>query len=213
MVVKPISQRVTDAFDDGTLASFGSDYLGLALERWSEVVRLERRTATLMIVVGVGFVLLAGAEAAEFTLGPLKLTNVHSILVLGPVILSFLFYELLLFDLAELEYKAITDSLMGRLHPTIRDNDLHFALAPATPAVWGKEPERSLSAAESRSLRTLDRLNSGISAVLAFGTLIFLAYTFVHLYGDAHTSALAVTVALGVTCFNVLRGLLLATSS
>jgi hypothetical protein len=43
-VLKPMDERVVDAFDDETRDKFGLKYLEVALDRWSEITATVRRT-------------------------------------------------------------------------------------------------------------------------------------------------------------------------
>jgi len=209
-VVKSLDERVADGFDDKA-SPFRARYLDIALERWSEITRTARRTAIFIVVLGVGFVLVAGAQKAEFTLGPLKLTNVSSVLTIVPAIVSFALYELAALMLAASNHSKIVEALVERFYPSIAANDLDLVLAPATASLWGHEVWLGMRRRAEPGLVavTLSRLNSWLGMTVILAPLPFLVLAFNHLYQDARADKLAVSAAAVFAVVNVLRMFLL----
>jgi len=157
-------------------------YLEIVLERWSEIASARRRTGTLIVSLGVGSVSLAGAKHGEFTLGPLKLTNVSSVLTIVPATISFLLYELAALMAAAQRYRHVVKALVGRLYPPVAANDLGRLLAPAAPALWGHDQWSVIREfARNRSTTVLGGLNAGLGVALVLGPFVFLAYAFAEL--------------------------------
>jgi hypothetical protein len=201
-----IRLRIAAAFEDDPARSFGSRYVEIMLERWCELNRASKRISTLMVILGAGFVLLAGAKTAEFNLGPLKLTNVASILTIAPVIVSFLLHEFVVLVSAAARYREVAYEATANLYPTIEDNDLQRMLAPPTASLWGREQWRQLREKPcSRVARLAEQLDVGVVLALTFGTIGFLVYAFATLFRDPHTSGPLVGVAVVVAGFNLIR--------
>jgi hypothetical protein len=190
-------------------AEFGDKYLDLLLASWYELARALRRTTTYMVLLTVTFVLLSGAQQTEFTLGPLKLTNVESVLPVVPALLSFFLYEWVVLVSATDRYKKVADTLLKKMHPTIVANDLELMLRPPVAMMWGGE---AWSAVRSEPAGLAGRLLSsaalGIGAVLLFGGLAFHVFAFVDLYGNDGRNTLAVTISLVFCVFNLARAFL-----
>ncbi|MFL5782140.1 MAG: hypothetical protein ACJ760_12580 [Thermoleophilaceae bacterium] len=214
MAYRSIADRIEFGFDDESLAAFGLDYLKLLLDRWSEVARTLRRTGTLIVLLAVAFTLLVGAKSSAIVVGPLKITNVASVLPLIPAILSFLVYELIVSAGAVAMFDTVMTSLVERMHPTVTQNDLEYLLAPATGSLWGDDPWRQLRTnPPGRASRVLSALDAVGGVGLLFGSLVFEAFAFYKLYVHPHTNAVAVSVALLFAAFNVVRAVLLLTES
>lgn len=88
-----IRERVEHAFDEQTAAAFGIQYLEILLTGWRGLVVSLRRTTLSLVVLVVVFMLLLNAKEAQFTLGPLRLTNVAAVLTLIPLLVAALAYE------------------------------------------------------------------------------------------------------------------------
>jgi hypothetical protein len=206
---KTLDQRIEDGFDETTLRAFGVDYLKLLLDRSSELARGLRRTGTLIIVLAVVFMLLVGAEKGEVTLGPLKLTNLASVLPVFPVVISFLFYELIVLFDGQITYEQVLGHLVRRLYPRLRESELDALLAPATASLWGLETWRDVRSKPPSTAGRAVRILDAIALIVLFVVSVaFPVYAFFALYDHPHTNAVAVTVAAAITGFNVARAYL-----
>jgi hypothetical protein len=208
VVIKALPARVADGFSGAALAEFGPQYLNVVLDRWSQIARALRRTTVVIVVLGVGFVLFEGAKQPTFDVGPLEISSRAAILPVIPVVVSFLVYEWVLLAIAFATYRGVVVSLIRTMHPSVASNNLEVLLYPPVASLWGHEQWRSIRdrppGAETRRLDLIDR---SVQPILLGATFVFLAYTFVYLYGHGDPSA--VTAALVAVVINLVRSCLL----
>lgn len=209
MPYQTLAKRVDEGFDDHALDSFGVEYLKLLVERTSEFARAARRTGTLIVVLAVAFVLLLGARNAEIGVGPLKVTNVASVLPLLPVVLSFLVYELVVLVLGQMTFEDAVGAVVRRMYRDLHDHELDLLLTPATAALWGRERWRHLRPTApgrmARAVRTFDRL---LIAGLVGGSIAFMGVAVSRLEDHPHVNDALVSVAGLIVVANVVRTLL-----
>jgi hypothetical protein len=211
MAAKSMKKRVEEAFDpEGADAAFCEKYLDLLYANWAAIATSLRRTATLVIVLMLGFVLLTQSRDAQFTLGPLKFTNVASVLVVAPALVSFLMFELYSLVLASRLYREATNAVMRRLHPSVQANHLNLLLAPPTASLWADNGWTSLQVSHSDFLSKIFEWTMLVAALtILMGTGFFLIYAYVTLYEGGRANSVAVTASAVFACFNVFRAGLL----
>jgi hypothetical protein len=209
MAAKTYHQRVSDAFADKTderLVEFGDRYLDHILDASKALAESLRRTVIAIATLVTVFFLLAGAKSAQFTLGPLKLTNVSSVLTLIPALVAFLSYEFCAVLTAGFRFEALKTALIRKLHPQLFADDLHHMLGPISLQAWGTPQWRLLRATEpnwaTKVLRPLD-----VTVVFSiFGaTLGFIVYSFWYLFHDPHVSIIAVVASAVFSVLSLAR--------
>ncbi len=196
-----IRERVERGFDESTAATFGEQYFNALLISWREVNQSLRRTTLFLVVLIVGFVLLKDAKAAQFTLGPLRLTNVSAVLTLIPVLVGLLAYEFVALVAAQSTYRKVLGELLRVLHRSVYEHDLEYMLAPPTVMLFGNIGgtwESLRATAPRRSRAFLDRTGTGIAVTLLLGGPAFLIYAYAYLYSDRHANSFAVSLGLAV---------------
>jgi hypothetical protein len=204
-----IDERVRKAFDSGTLEKFGLRYLEAIIESWREAEQNMRRAVAFAGILVVIFFLLAHAKNAEVTFGPLKLTNVAAVLTLIPTLVAFLGHEFAERNASSERYEAVCGALVNLLAKSIRENDLDNLLAPEVVHPMGRVEGRSwqnIQLGGSRAAYAVMDVTKYIGiAVVFLGSIAFLVYAYVYLYGDRHASSAAVSIALAITAVYVIR--------
>jgi hypothetical protein len=197
------------AADDADI-SFGEKYLELLYANWAQIASTLRRTVTLLVVLVVGFLLLNHTKSAEFTLGPLRLTNIASVLILVPAIVSFLGYEFLALQAAQNRYEEVSQEVVRVLHKPVRDTDLDVLLQPPTASLWGENGWFDVRDSEPGLVsKLLEWSGLTIAYSLLFVALAFLVYAYVALYENSHANTVAVTISALFSVFNGLRAALI----
>jgi hypothetical protein len=212
MAGKSVHKSAEEAFDAETKAAFGDTYLQLIYSNWSDSVRTLRRTVLMLVLVVVGFLVLNNAESGAVELGPLRVDNLSAVLTLIPAVASYLLFEVVDLVIADHYYKEAASAPMKMIHPSIYAHDLELFLEPATGFAMGAGPTTSLKPNSSGTLPELREFCEMIViAALIFGVLGFVGFAFLDLYGNDHTSTLAVSASLLFSFFNLVRaGLALA---
>ena len=215
MPAKAIEERIKAAFHSGSPDhEFGEKYLDLLYANWCAVARALRRTSVLLVGLVVAFLSLAYARNTEFTLGPLRLTNISSVLVLVPAIVSLLAYEFFVLGTARIRYRDTIRALVQLLHPSVSENDLQLLLEPPTASLWSDEGWLKLRESEPGIASKLIGWGGNVVLFsLVLGTLAFLVYAYVTLYENSHANTLGVTASLVFAVFNGVRGVLVLADS
>jgi len=208
-----LHDRINAAFkegDDDRLANFGDRYLDHVIEAEKAIADGLRRTVVQIALLVTVFVLLAGAQKAQFEFGPLKLTNVAEVLILVPPIISVLYFDFGSLLAASYEYEGVRALVVGRLYPKLRRENLSAILGPLSLQVWGFEnwqDIRGLSGYRlSGLLKQVNRI-VGVSALL--GVAGFFVYAYLHLFHDSKANTVAVLLSLAFSLLNMLRVFLL----
>jgi sterol desaturase/sphingolipid hydroxylase (fatty acid hydroxylase superfamily) len=203
MPTEPIDVRIRAAFDHNTLEKFGLRYLEAIIGNWRDAEQTMRRLLGFAGVLVVVFFLLLHAKNAEVAFGPLKLTNVAAILTLAPTVVAYLMHEYIDHMGACERYEDACEELVKLLAPSVRENDLDTLLAPEVVHPMGRAADRSwdsLRIAPRPVTREIMRVTQLIGIVVVlFGTLAFLVYAYIYLYGDPHANGTAVSIGLAIT--------------
>jgi len=209
----PFHKRFTGAFDETTLKAFGPKYLDSLLAGWRDAVETMRRDQLLIGALVIGFLLLANAKNAAFTLGPLRLTNLSAVLTLTPALVALLGYEWLESTVTQAAYRAAVRELLYLMHPTIVEYNLESFLTPpviqlmgAVGPSWMKLRTRPRNTWEAVAARTALSILFG----LVLGFAVFLVFAYEHLFLDPHADVIAVSVSLGVSLLFVGRSVVVA---
>jgi hypothetical protein len=209
VAIKPLDDRLRDGFDPHTLDKFGLRYLEAIIESWRESEQTMRRTLAFAGLLVVIFFLLTHAKTAEVTLGPLKLTNVAAILILIPTLVAFLGHEWMELLCAAERYESVSEGLTRLLAPSLHENDLDVLLAPPVVHPYGRLADRSWmeirSSAKPASRKTLEFITYLVVVVVLLGSIAFLVYSYIYLYGDPHANAVPVSIGLAVTAVYAVR--------
>jgi hypothetical protein len=203
---KALSARIQDAFGEPAAREFGDKYLARVVQSSDVIAQSLRRTVILVAGLVVAFLLLAGAETAEFDLGPLKVTSVPSVLTLIPAVVGMLYYDVFLLLSLSHRCRVLRDSLIKTLHPTVFDEDLEVFLGtPTTNPLGGHRWLDIRVTPEGWPARVQVPLRYAFDLVLLFGGLAFLVYAYWHLFDDGDTSTWAVVGSLVVSAVSVVR--------
>ncbi|HTB71065.1 MAG TPA: hypothetical protein VK707_08800 [Solirubrobacteraceae bacterium] len=197
-----------DAFNDDTLAAFGQHYLDALLTTWREIMQSMRRSTLLLVALLITFVLLKGAKHAEVTVGPIKLTNVVSVLTIIPALISLLLYEFVSLISAHAVYRNVVGETMRIMHRGVYDSDLEYLLGPATVTFFGggsRTWEELRSTRPGLSRRFLDATTLLIITAIIGSAFGFIYYAYRYLYQDSHANGLAVSISLAVTVLVLAR--------
>jgi hypothetical protein len=210
VAIKPLGDRVAEAFEDEDVRAFGDKYLDHLLTSAQAIADALRRTSTFVVVLILVFFLLANARTAEFTFGPLKLTNVAAVLTLIPAVVSFLSYEFIVLLHAGNRYEKLKDATIAVLFPGLYQNDLEDSLSPVTTQAWGAHRGLGLRSVEKGWMASvLDESIWIVGAAIIFGTLGFLVYAYVHLFQEPKAHDVVVAVSLVFAACNVGRAVLI----
>jgi phosphoglycerol transferase MdoB-like AlkP superfamily enzyme len=209
----PLRDRVEAAFAEQTARSFGHSYLEALLVGWREIAQSLRRSLALVVVLMVAFFLLKNSKTSDFTLGPIKLTNISSVLTVLPVLVSVLIYECMGLVSAFSMYREMTGEVVRSLHPSIYENDLEMMLAPPTITLIGGVGENWEGIRKSPP--GLPGSILGATTVAIFAAIVgasfgFLTYAYGYLYTDTHVNSLVVSLSLGASVLYAVRALALA---
>jgi hypothetical protein len=207
---RTLEERIQAAFDPTTGdIAFGEKYLELVYANWCAIASSLRRTSVLIVTLMVAFLSLAHTRNTQFTLGPIRLTNVASVLVLVPAIVSLLTYEFFVLGTARIRYRDAVRALIRLLHPSVWEHGLGLLLEPPTTSLWSEEGVLTLRESDAGVASKLVRLSGiGLLSALIVAAVSFLVYAYVILYGDAQASTVAVSASLLFAIFNGTRGLL-----
>lgn len=204
-------ERAKEAFDENGASAFAPAYLDGLWAGWNDAARAARRTGTILVSLVVGFILLTHAKNTAFTLGPLKLTDITSVLILVPAIASVFLYELYVLEFAQVRYGEVSLAVVGQVYPAVRKSGLDVMLRPATASLWGNDGWRGIRLKKSGIASVwLRRLQDVVLLALLVGVIGFLAYAYWTLYKSHHANTIAVSSSLAFSAFNVLRVALLA---
>jgi hypothetical protein len=209
--MRSAGERVARAFPDPVDYDRADRYLEWVLAAFSQIVATARRTTTVAAVLVMIFLLFAGETKAEFTLGPAKITNVGTLLVLIPGAVSLLLYEFVVLIFAYARYETVFVALFDRLYPRLASEDLDALVGPPTPSIWGGEESwQGLRGSPGGKLYGF-RVLSGIGAmvVLAVACVAFLVLAYLHVHRELDVSATAFWASVGFSVLNVVRMALL----
>jgi hypothetical protein len=204
----PLRDRVADAFDSETSGKFGELYVTALLDNWREIARAFRRSLLLAVALIVGFYLLRGAKNAELTLGPLKLTNVTSVLTIIPALLAVVAYECVSLLAAFAAYRDAMGEVVRKLHPKVYENDLELLLVPPTLTLLGgigSSWEDLRKKPPGISEKVLSITSTVVFAAIIGGSAGFLVYAYSYLYRHSHVNTIAVSVSLCVAVIYAIR--------
>ena len=204
-------ERAKEAFDENGAPAFAPAYLDGLWAGWTDAARAARRTGTLLVSLVVGFILLTHAKNTAFTLGPLKLTDITSVLILVPAAASILLYELYVLEFAQVRYREVSLAVVDQIYPAVRKSELDVMLRPPTASLWGNDGWRRVRLKDSGIASVLlDWLQDIVLLALLGGVIGFLAYAYWTLYKGHHANTIALSSSVAFSAFNVLRVVLLA---
>jgi len=206
MAKSVIRQRIDELFSAPSSHQDFKDYivqvrtnLGSAEER---LQKLFLRSLFLM----VAFVLFSRAGISEFTLGPLKITDLSLVQKLIPAIMAYTYYELHAAATMRRLLREVHDELLNVLNETLAKKDLQFYLLPHSPFV----AEEIISRAPDCSLAPLVvNLSLPLIASIIIAPLAFLVYAFMRCFAQFGFGDVLVWIVLIVSFLFSFQGFIL----
>ena len=203
-------EEIEKAFSASDQDGFGKEYLRYLIESERKIADALRRTVVQIAVLAAVFILLAGAQTARFTLGPLTLTNVSGVLVLLPPAIAILSFDFASSLSVASQFEAVRALLIRHLHPTLPEQHLSAMLGPITLQVWGVENWQDIRRLQSsKTTKALARLNNIVGVSIFLGLVCFFFFGYWHLFNDPQAELLLLIPSLVFCIVNVGRVLLL----
>jgi hypothetical protein len=103
---------------------------------WKEVSSSIRSTVILIVVAMTLFELLSRAAVEEMSFGPVKIKDLALVEKLIPVVVAYLFYQLVSQYLRWRSMEITYNYLMTRFHSAISGNNFDLLLYPSMPALF-----------------------------------------------------------------------------
>jgi hypothetical protein len=177
-VAKSLDQRAQDAFGDND-ASYAEEFVKSARESLKEVSDSLTRTTLLVLTLCAAFELLARAPG-KITFFGIELTEPGVIEKLLPIVIAYLFYEQRILSVKWADLVTISQSLMRRFHPRVRENGLDTLLHPRLLALWdvGKLTEERYRPSEEFDYQVSSAFSLGVLIL----PLLFQIYAFARLF-------------------------------
>ena len=206
MTPKPIQDRIVETFG-GSAAdrAFAERYLEILLENWRSTQERGRRLVGLTALLIAAFFLLAGAKVSEVEVAFIRVTNVATVVTFIPLVVSFIYFELLVIAIWDTHYEALRTALVRELYPTFFANDLQVTLGvPAAFTGSGAEIHVFRFKRPGRE-GVLSVLDNTYQAVFILAPVGFLVYAFIHLLEVSKADRAVVIGGAVVAAINVVR--------
>jgi hypothetical protein len=203
-------QGIEEAFSASDDDGFGKEYLRYLIESEQKNADALRRTVVQMAVLAAAFILLAGAQTARFTVGPLTLTNVSGVLILLPPAIAVLSFDFVSALSVALQFEAVRALLIRHLHPKLSAEHLSAMLGPVALQAWGVENWQEIRRLQPSTMtKALSRANNVVGVAIFLGLICFFVFSYWHLFNAPHADLLLVIPSLVFCALNMGRVLLL----
>jgi hypothetical protein len=168
-VSKSITQRATDAFEDGSEAE-AKDYLANLSSAWKDIsASLAKQTLLLFLLMATFELLVYQHSTASITVGSLSISNSSVVLIALPTIVAYLIYDEFRLSARWSDMDNAYNTIYRRFWLKQYNNDLYVLTAPMLPGLWRIGTSAS-KGNELRSERFIFKVNIlvSISAILLF---------------------------------------------
>jgi hypothetical protein len=177
-----IARRVDDSFNDGDRESVVK-YTDWLLSSMNTISQNLRRIATLILLLVVVFELIVQSPKVEVSIGAFRITRNSAPLTFIPVIVAYLYFQLILDSVKLSELIAAFKAVFEKWSANAASNGLGLFISPAMPIYWNF----SMSAPPSVKKRH-NKLEDGISILLIttmlLGVLAFEGQAFYLLFNS-----------------------------
>jgi hypothetical protein len=201
---------VDRAFAGGAASGYHEFYFAKLLESWRETTAQLRRTTILMIGLMVIVVLLTSGDVAEVSVGPIKMADLGVAAKLLPVVIGFLYLDLVLQFFSAMAYNELYADVASKLMPRVYEEELDVPLAPTLGAMWGGRSILSIGGAAPRATSAVNVLNILCGATFVLSPVGVLAWEYVQLFGKFGARDLILWFSLLATLVCVLRAVAVA---
>jgi hypothetical protein len=154
-------------------------YVDRVLESWRDTTTQLRRTSVLLIISLVAFALLSSGDAQSVSVASIKVANIEPVVALAPVVIAFLYLDLVLQLFSAYEYSELYTDASQQIRPDLHKKELDIPLAPTLGAMWGGRSILSAGIAKSASTRAVDVLNALCGAAFLLLPFLFLTWAIV----------------------------------
>ena len=179
-------RRVQEVFGSERDDEEAQWYLDRLLESWRDTTTQLRRTSVLLIVSLLAFALLASGDAQSVSVASIKVANLDPVIALAPVVIAFLYLDLVLQLLSAYEYSELYTDASKQVRPQLHKHELDVPLVPTLGAMWGGGSILSVGMDRTASTRVVDVLNAlcGLAfLLLPFLVLVWAIVTVIDRFG------------------------------
>jgi hypothetical protein len=173
---------VYSAFAGDDVSAYHELYLTKLLESWRETTAQLRRTTIQMIGFMVILVLLTSGDIQEVSVGPIKMADLGVAAKLLPVVVGFLYLDLVLQFFSALAYTELYGDVAEELMPSVYAAELDIPLAPTLGAMWGGRSILSIGSHDDRVADIVDVLNALCGVTFVLAPLGVLAWEYLQLF-------------------------------
>jgi hypothetical protein len=196
---------VDRAFASGAASGYHEFYLAKLLESWRETTAQLRRTTVLMIALMIVVVLLTSGDVKEVSVGPIKMADLGVASKLLPVVVAFLYLDLVLQFFSAMAYTELYADVARKLVPSVFEEELDVPLAPTLGAMWGGRSILSIGASAPWAASIVNVLNILCGATFVLSPVGVLAWEYVQLVRKFGSGDVIVWFSLLATLVCVLR--------
>jgi hypothetical protein len=154
-------------------------YVDRVLESWRDTTTQLRRTSVLLIVSLLAFALLSSGDAQSVSVASIKVANIDPVIALAPVVIAFLYLDLVLQLFSAYEYSELYTDASKQIRPELHKHELDVPLAPTLGAMWGGRSILSAGMDKTASTRAVDVLNALCGVAFLLLPFLFLVWAIV----------------------------------
>ena len=172
-------RRLEKTFDPELDTEQAEWYVDRVLESWRDTTTQLRRTSVLLIVSLLAFALLSSGDAQSVSVASIKVANLDPVIALAPVVIAFLYLDLVLQLFSTYEYSELYTDASKQIRPELHKHQLDVPLAPTLGAMWGGRSILSAGLDKTASTRAVDVLNVLCAVAFLLLPFLFLAWAIV----------------------------------
>ena len=173
-------------------------------EQWSAIPPALGRSLTRVLLLAGAFELIARGAVSEASLGGLKFEDLELLQAAIPVLVAYLFYDVVALTRQYLEFQEVHDSVIADLRAAPVDAALTRFLQPRQPSILGAVFDHT----QGKWSGYLNRIGNSLFWLLILSIILFEVYAY---FLQARLDPGPVTVLSGfVTLFFLIYGLAIA---
>jgi hypothetical protein len=184
--------------------------LATLLDSWRETTAQLRRTTILMITLMVVVVLLTSGDVKEVSVGPIKMVDLGVAAKLLPVVIGFLYLDLVLQFFSAMAFNDLYGDVASKLMPSVHKEELDVPLGPTLGAMWGGRSILSIGGTTPRAATTVNVLNILCGVTFVVSPVGVLAWEYVQLFGKFGARDIILWFSLVATLVCALRAVAVA---